>query len=130
MRPSEPMDTMTPHAAVQILQKLRSSCGSLMLAMAPALLLPSVEVTHNYYPYRRSESWDFFPSHSAAWDWPQKPLCVAQHAGNARCTHRPQPSPALYRSGRCRTRGTRQRSEEHTSELQSLMRISYDAFCS
>src|SRR3546814_6070369 len=91
MRPSEPMDTMTPHAAVQILQKLRSSCGSLMLAMAPALLLPSVEVTHNYYPYRRSESWDFFPSHSAAWDWP--------------------------------------RSEEHTSELQSLMRISYAVFC-
>src|SRR3546814_7092438 len=76
MRPSEPMDTMTPHAAVQILQKLRSSCGSLMLAMAPALLLPSVEVTHNYYPYRRSASWDFFPSHSAAWAWPQQPLCV------------------------------------------------------
>src|SRR3546814_5875952 len=26
-------------------------------------------------------------------------------------------------------RGDRQRSEEHTSELQSLMRISYAAFC-
>src|SRR3546814_7353190 len=25
--------------------------------------------------------------------------------------------------------GTRKRSEEHTSELQSLMRISYDVFC-
>src|SRR3546814_5237555 len=28
-----------------------------------------------------------------------------------------------------RTRGTRLRSEEHTSELQSLMRISYAVFC-
>src|SRR3546814_1412350 len=30
--------------------------------------------------------------------------------------------PAIVRSGRCR-------SEEHTSELQSLMRISYAVFC-
>src|SRR3546814_2753570 len=32
-------------------------------------------------------------------------------------------------SGRHRRRGYRQRSEEHTSELQSLMRISYAVFC-
>src|SRR3546814_9583382 len=37
-------------------------------------------------------------------------------------------------SARCRTRGpahrrARARSEEHTSELQSLMRISYAVFC-
>src|SRR3546814_7561104 len=33
--------------------------------------------------------------------------------------------------GRCTTRGrrSRPRSEEHTSELQSLMRISYAVFC-
>src|SRR3546814_9209052 len=31
------------------------------------------------------------------------------------------------RTGRCRT--PRRRSEEHTSELQSLMRISYAVFC-
>src|SRR3546814_7358810 len=30
---------------------------------------------------------------------------------------------------RFRTRGPRLRSEEHTSELQSLMRISYAVFC-
>src|SRR3546814_2688351 len=30
---------------------------------------------------------------------------------------------------RCRNRRTHRRSEEHTSELQSLMRISYAVFC-
>src|SRR3546814_2466424 len=40
---------------------------------------------------------------------------VAGGAGEERDPH-PNPSPAL-------------RSEEHTSELQSLMRTSYDAFC-
>src|SRR3546814_4794347 len=30
---------------------------------------------------------------------------------------------------RCRMRGPARRSEEHTSELQSLMRISYAVFC-
>src|SRR3546814_2945754 len=42
---------------------------------------------------------------------------------------RPGQSPA---SPACRTaasRATRNRSEEHTSELQSLMRISYAVFC-
>src|SRR3546814_2358375 len=33
------------------------------------------------------------------------------------------------REGRCRSRQGKQRSEEHTSELQSLMRISYAVFC-
>src|SRR3546814_4861277 len=31
--------------------------------------------------------------------------------------------------GACRPGGARRRSEEHTSELQSLMRISYAVFC-
>src|SRR3546814_3783051 len=40
----------------------------------------------------------------------------------------------IYRDGRLATMigermGTAQRSEEHTSELQSLMRISYAGFC-
>src|SRR3546814_1542117 len=44
------------------------------------------------------------------------------------------PGAAAVRSGRrCRprgvARGTGGRSEEHTSELQSLMRISYAVFC-
>src|SRR3546814_10488919 len=32
-------------------------------------------------------------------------------------------------TARCRGNGPRRRSEEHTSELQSLMRISYAVFC-
>src|SRR3546814_9225000 len=36
----------------------------------------------------------------------------------------PAPDPALHRRG-----GGSSRSEEHTSELQSLMRISYAVFC-
>src|SRR3546814_6257541 len=31
--------------------------------------------------------------------------------------------------GQCQDAGSQQRSEEHTSELQSLMRISYAVFC-
>src|SRR3546814_1672561 len=36
-------------------------------------------------------------------------------------------APGLAGTGRCA--GARARSEEHTSELQSLMRISYAVFC-
>src|SRR3546814_3317915 len=41
----------------------------------------------------------------------------------ARCRTKPWPTP------RRRSCATRCRSEEHTSELQSLMRISYAVFC-
>src|SRR3546814_3323209 len=44
-----------------------------------------------------------------------KPLCLAHHFTR------------LYRHVPCRRLG--RRSEEHTSELQSLMRISYAVFC-
>src|SRR3546814_5939499 len=40
--------------------------------------------------------------------------------------HSPPPSPP---NGGARTRNATSRSEEHTSELQSLMRISYAVFC-
>src|SRR3546814_3673082 len=44
-----------------------------------------------------------------------------------------QRSPAIFRSSNDHTRkhhaSARRRSEEHTSELQSLMRISYAVFC-
>src|SRR3546814_2668148 len=40
------------------------------------------------------------------------------------------PAPSRWRSATsCRDRRRRARSEEHTSELQSLMRISYAVFC-
>src|SRR3546814_4716345 len=46
-----------------------------------------------------------------------RPGCLARHR------YRPDPQP-------CRAHATRsRRSEEHTSELQSLMRISYAVFC-
>src|SRR3546814_1660640 len=41
----------------------------------------------------------------------------------------PAPGEAMRVFGRCRRIAMRQRSEEHTSELQSLMRISYAVFC-
>src|SRR3546814_2298105 len=45
--------------------------------------------------------------------------------GRCRCPRRGSPSPGAA----SRWRGSRRRSEEHTSELQSLMRISYAVFC-
>src|SRR3546814_2847219 len=39
------------------------------------------------------------------------------------------PLPAAHREAGGATCGVRDRSEEHTSELQSLMRISYAVFC-
>src|SRR3546814_3806767 len=38
--------------------------------------------------------------------------------------------PVLLCDGKVRVRGSAVRSEEHTSELQSLMRTSYAVFCS
>src|SRR3546814_13731778 len=53
---------------------------------------------------------------------------------SATCPHRPGPTPpfrlvALPRARRGHDRALHCRSEEHTSELQSLMRISYAVFC-
>src|SRR3546814_7516391 len=42
---------------------------------------------------------------------------------------RPQPRAERQRRREQRPQRPRQRSEEHTSELQSLMRISYAVFC-
>src|SRR3546814_4284943 len=50
-------------------------------------------------------------------------LVVAQGDGRVRDAR-----PAAVRS-KCRRASGRRRSEEHTSELQSLMRISYAVFC-
>src|SRR3546814_1610895 len=48
-----------------------------------------------------------------------RPLIVAEHEGIV--------VPCAI--GRCRSNQILERSEEHTSELQSLMRISYAVFC-
>src|SRR3546814_9274626 len=61
-------------------------------------------------------------------------LAAAGHAGNSCHRRRPAPAPAPetgwpYSAQQFRDRGWRLRSEEHTSELQSLMRNSYAVFC-
>src|SRR3546814_10367288 len=50
------------------------------------------------------------------------------HAADADVPHRRE-RPRLWRAGAAGRRAASGRSEEHTSELQSLMRISYAVFC-
>src|SRR3546814_5608074 len=52
---------------------------------------------------------------------------ISQHASSAHMT-RLKPTWDAYYDGK-RSSGSKKRSEEHTSELQSLMRISYAVFC-
>src|SRR3546814_9946110 len=57
----------------------------------------------------------------------QQPLTHTQH-GQLRTVINPAAS-LMHMGGEVSVIGRRQRSEEHTSELQSLMRISYAVFC-
>src|SRR3546814_4752328 len=73
-------------------------------------------------PPDRLQSWPRgFGSHglpSAAWPWRSRNTgCRRPAAARKAATHRSQRSVGV------------ERSEEHTSELQSLMRISYAVFC-
>src|SRR3546814_5049977 len=70
------------------------------------------------------------PAHSSAWTgWKSTPDCGSRGG--------PAGLPLAARPEACRIRRSRfpnsihrqRRSEEHTSELQSLMRISYAVFC-
>src|SRR3546814_9029011 len=56
---------------------------------------------------------------------------TALYPGAARLVRVPRPVPRPRKAGHCPERAMRcqRRSEEHTSELQSLMRISYAVFC-
>src|SRR3546814_1095798 len=59
-------------------------------------------------------------------------LCSAQSVGDGRALDRRRPYRHIrkfYRRRLRSRRGRSDRSEEHTSELQSLMRISYAVFC-
>src|SRR3546814_2875903 len=59
---------------------------------------------------------------------PYRPMCQPSSCASLIFSRRP--SLRLPRTGRCGgSTVTRPRSEEHTSELQSLMRISYAVFC-
>src|SRR3546814_2349833 len=64
--------------------------------------------------------------------WPQPPHCLVDRAAGA--GHRMNPLQVARHRAQNRYRRialaeTAARSEEHTSELQSLMRISYAVFC-
>src|SRR3546814_7630439 len=64
-----------------------------------------------------------------AWEWIGQPSHRRQHPTNSRVTATP---PMCCCSSASPTRSILAiacRSEEHTSELQSLMRISYAVFC-
>src|SRR3546814_2741517 len=50
--------------------------------------------------------------------------CRCRKTAQLACSHTNSATTSV-----CRTNMTRNRSEEHTSELQSLMRISYAVFC-
>src|SRR3546814_7034617 len=61
----------------------------------------------------------------------RQPLCDGRRDGRARTSY-PDERPARQGCARCLLvlhRDRQPRSEEHTSELQSLMRISYAVFC-
>src|SRR3546814_3584065 len=60
---------------------------------------------------------------------PQGGLAQKRHAGVNRSLHNPIMLLTLFWSWRFLPQATVMRSEEHTSELQSLMRISYAVFC-
>src|SRR3546814_10465394 len=57
------------------------------------------------------------------------PRCGPISSSSARCPTRWTVSSALLPPPTCSCRSALTRSEEHTSELQSLMRISYAVFC-
>src|SRR3546814_8476339 len=57
--------------------------------------------------------------------WDGADAQVGNHAGHRAVGARRAPSRSISRSAS----STKRRSEEHTSELQSLMRISYAVFC-
>src|SRR3546814_7354584 len=76
-----------------------------------------------------SAGWGARSGRKSAWSTPRSHIIVwpSPCAANSRCSDRV--ATMICRAGRWNQRMKRQRSEEHTSELQSLMRISYAVFC-
>src|SRR3546814_7982774 len=73
--------------------------------------LGSMDAVCTRYP-----AWRWISEDEKKWEWIERPAMVQAY---------------LFFSAMiaCQLRGKRFRSEEHTSELQSLMRISYAVFC-
>src|SRR3546814_4032571 len=72
--------------------------------------------------FLRCNDWCFVSSRSM--QWPTAPQ-IAQHNIKHRCQKQSEQRDAKH----AEEHGNAHRSEEHTSELQSLMRISYAVFC-
>src|SRR3546814_1027343 len=71
-----------------------------------------------------------------AWDWATRRVTgsmssgwVAESQPDPSASSRSRPELSSHRSVKSMIRPSASRSEEHTSELQSLMRISYAVFC-
>src|SRR3546814_9704814 len=81
-------------------------------------------MTHSF-PTRRSYDLGSKAQHFAPW--------LLKHAGEFNAEHRSSPGITCHHWPRSSAglprHASRLRSEEHTSELQSLMRISYAVFC-
>src|SRR3546814_10480331 len=80
--------------------------------------------TDTLFPYTT-----LFRSFPVQWRCSGRPACHAELRYTASSWRSP-PSTCHRRCGHCHRAGpSPSRSEEHTSELQSLMRISYAVFC-
>src|SRR3546814_2541726 len=81
----------------------------------------------------RTEAGTLAPAFWAHDDGENAPAMQFVRAGWSNLSELPRPSlqkvEYWVRQGRLERRSYPQRSEEHTSELQSLMRISYAVFC-
>src|SRR3546814_6212106 len=100
------------HAAACSLFSVTASAASTSDQSAPGRCAPSLSTCRNARPPR------------SPWNRPSRwrVMCL-------RNTPRASCSSTYGRSARSSSPRVRSRSEEHTSELQSLMRISYAVFC-
>src|SRR3546814_6750826 len=98
-------------------------------------LLNSVKAAAYRFPVRKFER--YADPHPDLWQLLQGTTRQCRHGVGGGVRHRGADLPQLpllldHRASRvhlARSRARLLRSEEHTSELQSLMRISYDVFC-
>src|SRR3546814_2868843 len=78
---------------------------------------------------QRSDAGQMQPALSAAFRYETLHLRIFASRQETSLRNTPPPSPAPIPASLASVRGVHRRSEEHTSELQSLTRISYAVFC-
>src|SRR3546814_5334550 len=96
---------------------------------------PRSTLTDTLFPYTtlfRSQCFVDARTHergSSHWNLPSQTNDVAHLSNNFNLGEETAPAAARHRGSTRFAPQARKRSEEHTSELQSLMRISYAVFC-